>query len=399
MVQNASGQKQVSIYNMHNISWFPSILLLFQLVLLLIELFEVNSEIVMGFKQFLQESSLFLSIINGLLIIWYWKKSTILKRSDVSKEYKIINSCICVANIVLLNKLYNNNKIYSAFSMVKSFLVGDNTAKYALALVVIAIFLVVHYTIKASKNTPPCEMQHDNSTNKERLIVSAVQEKPKVNNVGVNALFITIFMVLLLAILAVVYILIAKYDMVSNIINDTEEGTSFLTYFLIFISAMMLIISSIIIMAAIARSFSKFLFQIPEYIRRSEVQDDRIIKITIGIVLIPIFYGITKLFGISTDWVLNLLQNQDFLVVPFIILIYFILSILFVEILYGLFSGKPRTKWLNSFAEIITNTGDSVVKICDSIVKSFFRLLMFIPDFLESIQIVLMGEDEEFTKR
>lgn len=111
--------------------------------------------------------------------------------------------------------------------------------------------------------------------------------------------------------------------------------------------------------------------------------------------LIPVFYGITKLFGISTDWVLNLLQNQDFLVVPFIILLYFVLSMLFVEVLYGLFSGKPRSKWLNSFTEIISSTGDSVVNICGSIVKSFFRLLNFIPDFLDVTQVVLMGEEDE----
>ena len=114
--------------------------------------------------------------------------------------------------------------------------------------------------------------------------------------------------------------------------------------------------------------------------------------------MIPVFYGITKLFGISTDWILNLLQNQDFLVVPFIILLYFVLSMVFVEVLYGLFSGKPRTKWLESFTGIISNTGDSVVQICERIVKSFFRLLNFIPDFLEAIQTILMGEDDETDK-
>ena len=86
---------------------------------------------------------------------------------------------------------------------------------------------------------------------------------------------------------------------------------------------------------------------------------------------------------------------RPFLVVPFIMLLYFVLSMLFVEVLYGLFSGKPRAKWLNRFTGIITTTGDSVIDICDSIVKSFFRLLKFIPDFLKSIQIVLMGEEDE----
>lgn len=436
MADNPSEQKQAPIRkNMHNFSWFPSILLLFQLFLLLFELFKFNHEIVDGFNQFLQESSLFLSVINGVLILWYWIKGAILKRPDISREFKIINCCICVANIVLLNKLYNNNKINEVISSIKAFLSGENIAIYVFVLVIlVAIFFIVRYARKAARNDPPNKIQPansannsttkdnaqpDNSTNNstakdnaqppnfvnkstatgnaqpQQMSTSTMQAPPRVKDVSANILFFTIFVGLLLVISAVVYLLIAKYDMVTNIMNDADKGSNILTYLLLAISAITLIILSIIIVAATARSISKLIFQIPEYIRRTEVSDDRIIKIAVGIVLIPVFYGITKLFGISTNWVLNLLQNQDFLVVPFIMLLYFVLSMLFVEVLYGLFSGKPRAKWLKSFAEIISSTGDSVVNICGSIVKSFFRLLKFIPDFLESIQTVLMGEEDE----
>lgn len=421
MADNPGEQKQAPIRkNTHNFSWFPSILLLFQLFLLLFGLFKFNHEIVDAFNQFLQESSLFLGMINGVLILWYWIKGAILKRPDISKEFKIINSCICVANIVLLNKLYNNNKIKEAFSSVKAFFSSENIAIYVFALVIIVvIFLIVRYARKVARNAPTNEIQPTNSANNSTAIdtaqppnsennstatgnaqpqqvsASTTQTSSRVNDVLANVLFSIIFMGLLLVIAAVVYLLIAKYDMVTNIINDADKGSNILTYLLLAISAIALIILSIIIVTATARSISKLIFQIPEYIRQAEVSDDRIIKIAVGIVLIPVFYGITKLFGISTDWVLNLLQNQDFLVVPFIILLYFVLSMLFVEVLYGLFSGKPRAKWLNSFAEIVSRTGDSVVNICGSIVKSFFRLLKFIPDFLEAIQTVLMGEEDE----
>lgn len=247
-------------------------------------------------------------------------------------------------------------------------------------------------------NTQPPSSANDSTATGnaqlQQMSTSETQVPPKVKDVSANILFFIIFVILLLVIAAVVYFLIAKYDMVTNIINDANKGSSILTYLLLAISVITLIILSVIIIAATARSISRLIFQIPEYIRRADVSDDRIIKIAVGIVLIPVFYGITKLFGISTDWVLNLLQNQDFLVVPFILLLYFVLSMLFVEVLYGLFSGKPRAKWLNNFAEIISSTGDSVVNICGSIVKSFFRLLKFIPDFLESIQTVLMGEED-----
>lgn len=229
------------------------------------------------------------------------------------------------------------------------------------------------------------------------MSVSATKVSSKVKNVGLDILFFVILVILILAIASVVYILITKYDMINNIINDKDRSSNVLTYLLLAISAITLIILSIIIVTATARSISKLIFHLPEYIRQAEVSDDRMIKIAVGIVLIPVFYGITKLFGISTDWILNLLSNQDFLVVPFTILFYFVLAMLFVEILYGLFSGKPRSKWLDNFTNIVSSTGDSLIDICGSIVKSFFRLLKFIPDFLEMIQTVLMGEDGETT--
>lgn len=424
MADNSSEQKQETIHkNIHKFSWFPSILLLFQLFLLLFGLFKFDNEIVGAFNQFLQESSFFLSVVNGLLMIWYWIKGTILNRPNISREFKIVNSCICVFNIVLLNKAYDNNKIKEAFNSVKIFFTGKYIAIYIFVLViVVVIILIACYTSKVDKNVPPDEIpvihtmndsistdntQLPNSANNDEIIdndqlrktsTSAKQAPSRTKDVSANILFFIIFTVLLLVITAIVYLLIAKYDMVTNIIKDTDKGLNILTYLLLAISVIALIILSIIIVAATARSISKLIFQIPEYIRQAEVSDDRIIKIAIGIVMIPVFYGITKLFGISTDWILNLLQNQDFLVVPFIILLYFVLSMVFVEVLYGLFSGKPRTKWLESFTGIISNTGDSVVQICERIVKSFFRLLNFIPDFLEAIQTILMGEDDETDK-
>lgn len=433
MADNPSEEKKAPAHkSIHNFSWFPSILMSFQSFILLFGLFKFDHEIVNSFKQFLQESSLFLSMINGLLILWYWIKGAILKQPGISKEYKIINSCICVANIVLLNNLYNNSKIKETFSLIKAFFSGENIAICVFGLIIIvATTLIVRYAREANKNAPPDKIPladsenngtatdntqpHQTSTSTTQVPFAnsannstatdntqphqtstlTTQVSPGVKNVSANVLFFIIFMVLLLVIAAVVYLLVAKYDIVTNIINDEDKSSTILNYLLLATSAVALIILSIIIVAATARSISKLILQIPEYIRRAEVSDDRIIKIAVGIVLIPVFYGITKLFGISTDWVLNLLQNQDFLVAPFIVLLYFVLSMLFVEVLYGLFSGKPRTKWLKSFTEIVSSTGDSVVNICGHIVKSFFRLLNFIPGFLDAIQTVLMGEEDE----
>lgn len=115
MANNPTEQRQdPKNKNTHNFSWFPSILLIFQLFLLLFELFNFNHQIVDSFNQFLHGLSLFLSIINSLFIVWYWIKDRILEQTDISNESKIINSCICIFGIILLNKLYDNNRLNEA---------------------------------------------------------------------------------------------------------------------------------------------------------------------------------------------------------------------------------------------------------------------------------------------
>ena len=169
MADNLSEEKKTPVHkSIHNFSWFPSILMLFQLFMLLFGLFKFNHEIVDSFNQFLQESSLFLSMINGLLILWYWIKGAILKQSDISKEYKKINSCICIANIVLLNKLYYNNKINEAFSLVKAFFSSENIAICVFVLVIIvATILIMRYARETNKNAPPDKIPFSNSANND----------------------------------------------------------------------------------------------------------------------------------------------------------------------------------------------------------------------------------------
>lgn len=159
--------------------------------------------------------------------------------------------------------------------------------------------------------------------------------------------------------------------------------------------AIALVILLFIFVVAIARSISKFIHDIPAYMNQAKKPNDKVVKTALGIVLIPVFYGMAKLFKINTDWLLNLLQNQDFLVIPFLVLLYFILAMLFVEILYGLISGEDRKTWLKKLTTMVSTTGDSVIGICDGLIKSFLRLLKLIPDFLKSIEMILLGDDEE----
>lgn len=391
--------------NAQNISWFSSLLLLFQLFLLLFNLFQFNHRIVNAFDEFLQESSTFLTCINGLLILWCWLRGKVvnLQKQGVTKEYKIINSCIYIANIVLLKQLYRNDKLKEINESIRSFLAGENVTTYVFAFVVIVMvvifaFYVVRNTKSQNENgdEKPKDVEpnskQSSDVSKKKLPTSSPQDQSTKN---VSVLFATIYLALILSIIAVIYVLVTKYDMVSNIIHDADGGSEIFIYFSVAVFAIALIILCFVIVTAVARSLTKLFYNIPEYVKQADISADRMIKIAVGIVLIPVLYAISKLSGVGTDWVLNLLQEQDFLAVPFTMLFYFVLSMLFVEIVYGFFAEKSKNKWRKNFSEMIHEIGKKLVEICEEVVKSFFRLIKFIPDFLEAIETVLLGEDSD----
>ena len=212
-----------------------------------------------------------------------------------------------------LNKLYYNNKINEAFSLVKAFFSSENIAICVFVLVIIvATILIMRYARETNKNAPPDKIPFSNSANNDtgtdstqppqtststtqvsfsnsandgtgtdstqppQMSTSITQIPPKVKDTSLNILFFIIFVILLLVIAAVIYLLIAKYNMVTNIINDADKGSNILTYLLLAVSAITLIILSFIIIAATARSISRLIYQIPEYIRRADVSEDRI---------------------------------------------------------------------------------------------------------------------------
>lgn len=400
--------------NAQNISWFSSLLLLFQLFLLLFNLFQFNHQIVNAFDEFLQESSTFLTCINGLLILWCWLRGKVLNlqkqgmtKQDVTKEYKIINSCIYIANIVLLNQLYRNDKLKEINESIRSFLAGENVTTYVFAffvivMVVIFAFYIVRNTKSQNENgdEKPKDVEPNSKqsadVSKKKLPTSSPQDQSTKN---VSVLFATIYLALILSIIAVIYVLVTKYDMVSNIIHDADGGSEIFIYFSVAVFAIALIILCFVIVTAVARSLTKLVYNIPKYVKQADISTDRMIKIVVGIVLIPVLYTISKLSGVGTDWVLNLLQEQEFLVVPFIMLFYFVLSMLFAEIVYGFFAEKSKNKWREKFSEMNRDIGKKLVEICEEVVKSFFRLVKFIPDFLEAIETVLLGEDSDLSDK
>ena len=44
---------------------------------------------------------------------------------------------------------------------------------------------------------------------------------------------------------------------------------------------------------------------------------------------------------------------------------------------------------------MVSATRDSILEICNSLIKSFFRLLKFAPDIIEAIENLFMGEEDE----
>ena len=121
---------------------------------------------------------------------------------------------------------------------------------------------------------------------------------------------------------------------------------------------------------------------------------DRILKFALGIALIPIFYILSKVFKVSTDWILSLFSNQDFLVLPVTIIFFTILSMIFVELIFSLISGRKNYIWALEIKKIVVKTGNDFIKICKGLIESFLRLLKFIPDFFFALEIMLLDIEE-----
>ncbi len=389
--------------NVHNFSLFPSLLLIIQLLLLLLGVFKIEHELIAAINSFLKTSSIFLNILMGIFIIWYWIKIPVFKQKDFSRKYKVTNTFICAANIILLNKLYDNSKLNGMFKSISSL---KNIEIYVFLIVVaIAVFLIARYMSKENDNEQKEKLQSINRSNKtieagsgnETQMPIPSNDASSIQSTGSksNAVFTIVFCILVFLIFAAIYLVVSKFDFFTGWLNGDSSQQNFSILIAVIIAILFIIPAVIIFLIWVARSVSRFIYQMPKYMRDEKGLDDRVIKTVLGLGLIPIFVGASKLLEIDFDFLMNWLNDAPFLVAPVTLIFLIVLSMVFSNVIFGLLWGHKGISVKKDIQKIASDTIKAIVKICGNTIKSFFRLIEFIPDFLEWILILLFGKDDD----
>ncbi len=378
------------------ISLFPLSLLLFQAVLLVFDIFKIQDiEAVNSMHEFLRDSSLFLSLLFLLLFGCFLFTTLSKKKGQRDWKYTLINSGICAANIVLLNEWYRSDKLESALSSLLEKPVF--VILTILILIVLTVIALQKSKVDDSDTGQTPKPQPDPPINSESTpSLQPVRQQTTISvdrNIDKSKgrlMFIIILSIMAFGIGLLVYFLISKYELIAPILSDQDTLPRYLSYALLIIIGIAAVIVLVIVITYITQYVCKTILSLPGFLEGKKQPAPRIVKVAFGVIGVPVFFGLTKLFKINMDWLLDLLHKRDYLVVPFTILLYFILSLLFVEILYDLFSGRSEKNWAVKFKNTIRSTGNTIMDICDDIVTSFLGLLKFPPDFLRTIEELLL---------
>ena len=389
------GKKKIKL----DMSLAQVILLTFQIVLWLFNIFGLNYSVVYNLNKVLYEAT---PVFNIMGLIGFF--DCIYKILSKSNKIKKINIYLTVANLLFLNKYYNSHSILRVWDNIKSFIIEKNIPGWLVISFVALLFVVFlvaainrqqktslyEPNLKEKTNTKIVqdikETNHKNSPN--LILEKNGKEELKKNNFERGLLLFIVLLLLFLVGLAI-YFLITRYDLISQIINDAKLHSNYITYIMVAISIIAVLIVLLLFITIIAKRICSMFVSLPQYLKEGKFDDAKLIKGIISILLIPILYWITKSLDLNVDWLLEKLDDKNFLVAPFIAILYFILAIVLVEVFAALFLRSSEHAWTNRLVSIAKYTGKNIVKFSDSLIKSFLRLINFIPDFLESLEDLL----------
>lgn len=396
----------------HNFSLLPSLLLIIQLLLLLLGVFKIEHELIAASNSFFETSLIFLNILHVCLVIWYWIKKPVFKQKDFSRKYKVTNTFICAANIILLNKLYDNSKLNELFEAVKTFFAGKSVISVFLILVVLGAVFIAVYIIRNKPNKydeklglPNLQKESvvsETSEDKRASLLTQKRESEQsvVSNSSRNTVFYIVLIIVALLLIAVICIALSEFDYLRSLLNSGDQKKDLFVIIVLLIAAVFIVPAVVFFIVWVSRAISRFIRQMPEYMNETKGEDARIIKAILGIGSILLIVVISLLRDVrDIEWLRKWLDDKSFLVIPFIIIFILVLSMIFSNIVYGFFWGNWGKTARNRIRNIASESCHRVLDICHSTITGFFRAISFPPDFLESIETVLFGEDNKPKKR
>ena len=397
--EQGKGKGKVKFYSL-----FPILLLVFQLLLLLLGVFKIEHELIVAFNSFLENSQIFLNILMVIFIIWYWTKKPVFKQEDFSKQYKATNTFICAANIILLNKLYDNSKLNVLFE-------AGNLIYVFLIIVTIVAFFIARYMSKETDNeqkeksnlplplTKPRKVRvaKQKLTPVKRRAIHDQEVVPKAMPNNESKIFAIVFSVISLLIAFFGYLVISKLNFPSGLLNGKISQKEVAILIAVIILLFFIVPAVIFFLVWMARLIARFIKRMPNYFEETEKAklDKQIIESIVGSVLFLILVFAGKLLGLNGNWLKDRLDVPDFLTVPFGLIFTIAFSMIFTKMIYAFFWGAKSASARSRIETIASDTLNRIISICEGTIKSFFRLIYVFPDFTDSIETVLFGEDNE----
>lgn len=389
---------------------FPSLLLVFQLLLLLLGVFKIEHELIAAINRFLETSLIFLCILMGIFIIWYWIKIPVFKQDDFNKKDKAKYTIICIANGILLTKLYDNSKLKELFGAVKAFFAGKSLIYVFLIIVSIAAFFIARYMSKETDNEQkekrnlPLPLPKPRKVRVAKQALTPVKKDDKTQSSGITKkerkIFVIVFMVIAILIVLLGALVIQKLNFPTGLLNEniTKENLYFVVG--VIIALFVIVPMLILFLAWVTRYITKFFTRMPEYYNETGRLDKSIIASIVGLAVFLILVFAGDLFGLNSELLHEKLRVPNFLTLPFLSIFAFAFSMIFTRMFFGFFKKDENPEGknanvTNSIGTIASDTLERIIRICDGTIKSFFRLIHVFPDFTDSIETVLFGEDNE----
>lgn len=235
------------------IGLFSLSFLVFQAILLIFEIFHIDSiEAVISMRKFMRDSSLFLSLLFLLLLGYYVFATLSTKKQQRVWNYTLINSGSCALNIILLNEWYHSDKLKSALTSLLEKPI----------FVILAIFALIILTVIAlnkAKGVDPNINQPPRPENVQPVSEGStpIPDPPQPQNKSTidenvskskgRLVFLIILSIMAFGIGLLVYFLISKYNSIAPILSDQDTFSRYLTYALLIIIGIAAVIILVIV--------------------------------------------------------------------------------------------------------------------------------------------------------
>ncbi|WP_133967248.1 hypothetical protein [Eubacterium limosum] len=383
------------------VNFISSFILILQIVIFCVEFFSINSSFFISIGDMLNSATIFWNVLFLLFIF----SCFMIKKNKI---YGYLNLVINTANIILLNKLYKNEVIIEKYNYIKSIFLKINLQTLLLVgifcVVCTVLFLLIFKRNGLVKKAENYESQqgeadneiiyedefkeHHNDSNAKNNINpkkdegknSEIKDQPTSKTEKIS--FWIIFVILLVTLGAALSFL--PNILIQNEIIGYSLASILLCVSFIFIGAL--------VTALIARRICAVVYNLKNYINNFKNDDDAILRIVLsfGVMAILLYVDNKYQYGLN-DFIDRIVINNTFLVYPVMVLVYLILSYFIVMVALYIFKSESAKK----IEKIIKDASLMLLNFCDSILNNFIKFFAFIPDFINSLEFLLLGIEDK----